>query len=274
MSDRAAIRVFETLIKRAPILVVRCQHAVARYSGDEATKSCVRLERSTLIRRVVAANHLDALVAEKLLQVKDRRPNVDGTCREGVAQLVSVDIDAAALAQALHQLLHARDRERQRPRSNLLSDAEEDLASWAGPLWVALGGDVPLEPPGEAARLRGAATVRGEQRHGSVTAALGEVGAVGGPLHHHERRSVPYVEVVDAERHELAHPHAGREQGLDDEPVAGTLAGVEHAPDVPGASASGLLYFAWRGLGMRSMPVSPIASYPGVPAQNRASARR
>ena len=37
MSDRAAIRVFETLIKRAPILVVRCQHAVARYSGDEAT---------------------------------------------------------------------------------------------------------------------------------------------------------------------------------------------------------------------------------------------
>ena len=37
MSDRAAIRVFQTLMKRAPILVVRCQHAVARYSGEEAT---------------------------------------------------------------------------------------------------------------------------------------------------------------------------------------------------------------------------------------------
>ena len=37
MSDRAAIRVFETSSKRAPILVVRCQHAVVRYSGDEAT---------------------------------------------------------------------------------------------------------------------------------------------------------------------------------------------------------------------------------------------
>ena len=37
MSDRAAIRVFEILMKRAPILVVRCQHALARYSGDEAT---------------------------------------------------------------------------------------------------------------------------------------------------------------------------------------------------------------------------------------------
>jgi hypothetical protein len=37
MSDRAAIRVFETLMRRAPILVVRCQHAVVRYSGDEAT---------------------------------------------------------------------------------------------------------------------------------------------------------------------------------------------------------------------------------------------
>ena len=56
---------------------------------------------------------------------------------------------------------------------------------------------------------------------------------MGGPLHHDERRSIPYVEVVDAERHELAHAHAGREQGLDDEPVAGTLTGVEHALDVP-----------------------------------------
>jgi len=37
MSDRAAIRVFETLSKRAPILVIRCQHAVVRYSGEEAT---------------------------------------------------------------------------------------------------------------------------------------------------------------------------------------------------------------------------------------------
>jgi hypothetical protein len=37
MSDRAAIRVFETLMMRAPMLVVRCQHTVARYSGDEAT---------------------------------------------------------------------------------------------------------------------------------------------------------------------------------------------------------------------------------------------
>ena len=82
-------------------------------------------------------------------------------------------------------------------------------------------------------RLRCAAAMRGEQRHGPVTAVLGEVGAVGGPLHHHERRSIPYVEVVDPERHELAHPHAGREQGLDDEPVAGTLARVEHALDVP-----------------------------------------
>ena len=77
--------------------------------------------------------------------------------------------------------------------------------------------------------------MRREQRHGPVTAVLGEVGAVGGPLHHHKRRSIPYVEVVDPERHELAHPHAGREQGLDDEPVAGTLAGVEHALDVPRA---------------------------------------
>src|ERR1039457_2362896 len=203
--------------------------ALQRRRGDE---SRVGLERSTLIRCVVAANHLDALVAEKLLQVKDRRSNVDGACREGVAQLVSVDVDAAALAEALHELLHARDGERQGPRSNLLGDAEEDLARWAGPLWVSLGGDVPLEPPRKTARLRGATTVRGEQRHGSVTAVLGEVGAVGGPLHHHEWRSIPYVEVIDAERHELAHTYAGREQGLDDEPVAGTLAGVKHAPDV------------------------------------------
>src|ERR1039457_4319606 len=144
--------------------------ALQRRRGDE---SRVGLERSTLIRCVVAANHLDALVAEKLLQVKDRRSNVDGACREGVAQLVSVDVDAAALAEALHELLHARDGERQGPRSNLLGDAEEDLARWAGPLWVADGGDVPLEPPGKAGRLRCAAAMRREEWHGPVTAVLG-----------------------------------------------------------------------------------------------------
>src|ERR1022692_490113 len=206
--------------------------ALQRRRGHE---SRVGLERSALIRRVVPANHLDALVAEKLLQVKDRRPNVDGACCEGVTQLVSVNVDAAALAEALHQLLHARDSERQRPRSNLLGDAEEDLARWAGPLWVAVGGDVPLEPPGKAGRPRCAAAMRREEWHRPVSAVLGEVGAVGGPLHHHKRRSIPYVEVVDPERDELAHPHAGSEQGLDDEPVAGTLAGVKHALDVPRA---------------------------------------
>src|ERR1035438_6016777 len=43
--------------------------------GDEPR---VGLERSALICRVVAANHLDALMAKKLLQVKDGRANVDG----------------------------------------------------------------------------------------------------------------------------------------------------------------------------------------------------
>lgn len=37
VSDRAAIRVFETLMKRAPIAVLRCQHAAAGYSGADAT---------------------------------------------------------------------------------------------------------------------------------------------------------------------------------------------------------------------------------------------